>query len=107
MKNKILIPISIFLIVIISFYGLSVGVYEVSPYEFLDSSKDDLLGQKTIENNQFVNQVDVSSFVKIDKSILVKHKFFISSILFTKFFDPTISLEPANANFSQFQASLI
>ena len=74
MKNKILIPISIFLIVIISFYGLSVGVYEVSPYEFLDSSKDDLLGQKTIENNQFVNQVDVSSFVKIDNQSNIDEK---------------------------------
>ena len=74
MRNKILIPISIFLIVIISFYGLSVGVYEVSPYEFLDSSKDDLLGQKTIENNQFVNQVDVSSFVKIDNQSNIDEK---------------------------------
>ena len=74
MKNKILIPISIFLIAIISFYGLSVGVYEVSPYEFLDSSKDDLLGQKTIENNQFVNQVDVGSFIKIDDQSNIDEK---------------------------------
>jgi len=74
MKNKILISISIFLIAIISFYGLLVGVYEVSPYEFLDSSKDDLLGQKTIENNQFVNQADVGSLIKIDNKSDIDEK---------------------------------
>ena len=45
-----------------------------SPYEFLDSSKDDLLGQKTIENNQFVNQVDVGSFIKIDDQSNIDEK---------------------------------
>ena len=41
------------------FYGISVGLYEIFPYEFLDSSKDVLFGKKDIENNQFINQVNV------------------------------------------------
>ena len=52
-------------LVVVFFYGLSVGVYNISPYEFLDSSKDVLFGQKTIENNQFVNQANVDSLIKI------------------------------------------
>ena len=74
MRNKILIPISILLIGIIFFYGLSVGVYEVSPSELLDSSKDTLTGQKPIENNQFVNQADVSSLIKIDNKSDIDEK---------------------------------
>ena len=74
MRNKILIPISILLIGIIFFYGLSVGVYEVSPSELLDSSKDTLIGQKPIENNQFVNQADVGSLIKIDNKSDIDEK---------------------------------
>ena len=78
MRNKILISISILLIGIIFFYGLSVGIYEVSPSELLYSSKDTLTGQKPIENNQFVNQADVGSLIKIDnKSDIDKKKNFL------------------------------
>ena len=66
MRNKILIPISIFLIVIVFFYGFSVGMYKIFPYEFLDSSSDALSGQKAIESNQFLNQADIDSLIKID-----------------------------------------
>ena len=66
MRNKILIPISIFLIAIMFFYGFSVGMYKIFPYEFLDSSSDALSGQKAIESNQFLNQADVYSLIKID-----------------------------------------
>ena len=66
MRNKILIPISIFLIAIIFFYGFSVGMYKIFPYEFLDSSSDALSGQKAIETNQFLNQADIDSLIKID-----------------------------------------
>ena len=66
MRNKFLIPISIFLIAIIFFYGFSVGMYKIFPYEFLDSSSDALSGQKAIESNQFLNQADVYSLIKID-----------------------------------------
>ena len=45
------------------FYGISVGLYEIFPYEFLDSSKDVLFGKKDIENNQFINQVNVDSLI--------------------------------------------
>ena len=79
MRNKILIPISIFLIAIIFFYGFSVGMYKIFPYDFLDSSKDTLTGQKTIENNQFVNQADVGSLIKIDnKSDIDEKKIFLT-----------------------------
>ena len=66
MRNKILILISIFLIVVIFFYGFSVGMYKIFPYEFLDSSSDALSGQKAIETNQFLNQADIDSLIKID-----------------------------------------
>ena len=66
MRNKILIPISIFLIAVIFFYGFSVGMYKIFPYEFLDSSSDALSGQKAIETNQFLNQADIDSLIKID-----------------------------------------
>jgi len=66
MRNKILIPISIFLIAIVFFYGFSVGMYKIFPYEFLDSSSDALSGQKAIESNQFLNQADIDSLIKID-----------------------------------------
>ena len=62
-KSQYLLISAVF--VVVFFYGLSVGVYNISPYEFLDSSKDVLFGQKTIENNQFVNQANVDSLIKI------------------------------------------
>ena len=74
MRNRILIPTLILLITIVFFYGLSVGVYNIFPYEFLDSSKDVLFGQKTIENNQFVNQADIDSLIKIDDQSEIDEK---------------------------------
>ena len=62
-KSQYLLISAVF--VVVFFYGLSVGVYNIFPYEFLDSSKDVLFGQKTIENNQFVNQANVDSLIKI------------------------------------------
>ena len=61
-KSRYLLISAVFLVVF--FYGLSVGVYKIFPYELLDSSKDILFGQKTIEN-QFVNQADLDSLIKI------------------------------------------
>ena len=74
MRNKILIPISIFLIAIIFFYGFSVGMYKIFPYEFLDSSSDALSGQKAIESNQFLNQADIDSLIKIDNKSDIDQK---------------------------------
>ena len=74
MRNKILIPISIFLIAVIFFYGFSVGMYKIFPYEFLDSSSDALSGQKAIESNQFLNQADIDSLIKIDNKSDIDQK---------------------------------
>ena len=52
-KLQYLLILSVFFVVF--FYGFSVGMYKIFPYELLDSSNDALFGQKTIENNQFVN----------------------------------------------------
>ena len=79
-KSQYLLISAVF--VVVFFYGLSVGVYNIFPYEFLDSSKDVLSGQKTIENNQFVNQADIDSLIKIDnKSDIDQKRNFL-----TKFF---------------------
>ena len=74
MRNKILIPVSIFLIAIIFFYGFSVGMYKIFPYEFLDSASDALSGQKAIESNQFLNQADIDSLIKIDNKSDIDQK---------------------------------
>ena len=74
MRNKILIPVSIFLIAVIFFYGFSVGMYKIFPYEFLDSSSDALSGQKAIESNQFLNQADIDSLIKIDNKSDIDQK---------------------------------
>ena len=66
MKKRFLVPALIFLIAIVFFYGLSVGVYKIFPYELLDSSADVLSEQKTVENNQFIKQANVGSLIKID-----------------------------------------
>ena len=54
-KSQYLLISAVF--VVVFFYGLSVGVYNIFPYELLDSSNDALFGQKTIENNQFVKSL--------------------------------------------------
>ena len=71
-KLQYLLILSVFFVVF--FCGLSVGVYKIFPYELLDSSKDVLFGQKTIENNQFVNQANVDSLIKIDSKSDIDQK---------------------------------
>ena len=71
-KSQYLLISAVF--VVVFFYGLSVGVYNIFPYEFLDSSKDVLSGQKTIENNQFVDQADIDSLIKIDNKSDIDQK---------------------------------
>ena len=79
MKKHILIPSLIFLVIIVFFYGLSVGMYKVFPYEFLDSSEDTLYGKITIGNNQYVNQPDIDSLIKIDnKSDIDQKRYFLT-----------------------------
>ena len=79
MRKHILIPSLIFLVIIVFFYGLSVGMYKVFPYEFLDSSEDTLSGKITIGNNQYVNQPDIDSLIKIDnKSDIDQKRYFLT-----------------------------
>ena len=79
MRKHILIPSLIFLVIIVFFYGLSVGMYKVFPYEFLDSSENTLSGKITIENNQYVNQPDIDSLIKIDnKSDIDQKRYFLT-----------------------------
>ena len=81
MKSSVIL---IFCIIVISsfVYGVSVAHYEIFPYEFLDLSKDVLFQQKTIENNQFINQPNVDSLIKIDSKSDIDQK----RSLLTEFF---------------------
>ena len=71
-KSRYLLILSVFFIVF--FYGFSVGVYKIFPYEFLNSTNDILSEQKTLEKNQFVNQADIDSLIKIDNKSDIDQK---------------------------------
>ena len=101
-------------IIIVAFsYGVAVGVYEYFPYEVLDSSKDVLVGQKAIQNNQFVNQVDVDSLIKINSKSDINQK----RNLLTEFFwnvgsfhhvtynthQPKVEYDISDSNYNDFQ----
>ena len=101
-------------IIIIAFsYGVAVGVYEYFPYEILDASKDVLVEQKTIQNNQFVNQADVGSLIKINNEVDIDQK----RSLLTEFFwnvgsfhrvtyntqPPEVEYDISDSNYSDFQ----
>ena len=101
-------------IIIIAFsYGVAVGVYEYFPYEILNSSKDVLVEQKTIQNNQFVNQADVGSLIKINSESDIDQK----RNLLTDFFwnagsfhsvtyntqPPEVEYDISDSNYSDFQ----
>jgi len=101
-------------IIIIAFsYGVAVGVYEYFPYEILNSSKDVLVEQKTIQNNQFVNQSDVDSLIKINSESDIDQK----RNLLTDFFwnvgsfhsvtyntqPPQVEYNISDSNYSDFQ----
>ena len=64
--NKYLLAFLVISFVSVFFLGTYVGVYKIFPYEFLDSAKEVLLEQKTIESNQFINQANVDYLIKID-----------------------------------------
>ena len=105
----IIIPI----IIIAFFYGVAVGLYEYFPYEVLDSSKDILVQQKTIQNNQFINQADVGSLIKINSELDIDQK----RNLLTEFFwnvgsfhrvtyntqPPEVEYDISDSNYSDFQ----
>ena len=105
----IIIPI----IIIAFFYGVGVGLYEYFPYQFLDSSKDVLVQQKITQNDQFVNQADVGSLIKINSKSDIEQK----RNLLTEFFwnvgsfhrvthntqTPEIEYDISDSNYSDFQ----
>jgi len=64
--NKYLLAFLVISFVSVFFLGTYVGIYKIFPYGVLDSIKDDLLEQKTIESNQFINQANVDYLIKID-----------------------------------------
>jgi hypothetical protein len=72
--KKSLLSLLIISFAIIFFLGVYVGLYKIFPYEVLDSSKDILFEQKTIENNKFVNQANVYSLIKIDSKLDIDQK---------------------------------
>ena len=72
--KKPLLSLLIISFAIIFFFGVYVGLYKIFPYEVLDSSKDVLFEQKTIENNKFVNQANVYSLIKIDSESDIDQK---------------------------------
>jgi hypothetical protein len=72
--KKPLLSLLIISFAIIFFLGVYVGLYKIFPYEVLDSSKDILFEQKTIENNKFVNQANVYSLIKIDSKLDIDQK---------------------------------
>ena len=87
--NKYLLTFLVISFVSIFFFGTYVGLYKIFPYEFLDSSKDVLFGQKTIETNQFIKQANIDSLIKIyNKSDIDQKRNFL-----TEFFWDVESLQ--------------
>jgi len=77
--NKYLLTFTVICFVSIFFFGTYVGLYKIFPYEVLDSSKDILFEQKTIEKNQFVEQSNIDSLIRIyDKSDIDKKRNFLT-----------------------------
>ena len=77
--NKYLLTFLVISFVSVFFFGTYVGLYKIFPYEFLDSSKDILFEQKTIEKNQFAEQSSIDSLIRIyDKSDIDKKRNFLT-----------------------------
>ena len=77
--NKYLLAFLVISFVSVFFFGTYVGLYKIFPYEFLDSSKDVLFEQKTIEKNQFVKQSSIDSLIRIyDKSDIEQKRNFLT-----------------------------
>ena len=111
--NKYLLVFLAISFVSVFFFGTYVGLYKIFPYEVLDSSKDVLFEQKTIQNNQFVNQVDVSSLIKINsesdinqkRDFLIEHFWDAGSFMRVK--DkaqlPKVETDISDSNYEDFQ----
>jgi len=111
--KKPLLSLLIISFTIIFFLGVYVGLYKIFPYEVLDSSKDVLFEQKTIQNNQFFNQADVNSLIKIDsKSDIDQKRDFLAEFFwdvgsFQRVKDksqlPEVETDISDSNYNDFQ----
>ena len=111
--KKPLLSLIIISFAIIFFFGVYVGLYKIFPYEVLDSSKDVLFEQKTTQNNQFVNQVNVDSLIKIDSESDIDQKreflteFFWDTTTFQRIKDkspsPEVETNISDSNYKDFQ----
>ena len=111
--NKYILTFLVVSFVIVFLFGTYVGLYKIFPYEFLDSSKDVLFEQKSIENNQFINQSDVDSLIKINSKSDIDQK---RSMLTEFFWDvgsfqrvthavqlPEVESDISDSNYKDFQ----
>ena len=111
--KKPLVSLLIISFTIIFFFGVYVGLYKIFPYEVLDSSKDVLFEQKTIQDNQFVNQVNVDSLIKIDSKSDIDQKreflteFFWDTTTFQRIKDkspsPEVETDISDPSYKDFQ----
>ena len=111
--NKYLLTFMVISFVSIFFFGTYVGLYKIFPYEVLDSSKDVLFEQKTTQDNQFVNQVNVDSLIKIDsKSDIDQKRDFLTEFFwdvgsFQRIKDkspsPEVETDISDSNYKDFQ----
>ena len=111
--NKYLLTFMVISFVSIFFFGTYVGLYKIFPYEVLDSSKDVLFEQKTTQNNQFVNQVNVDSLIKIDSKSDIDQKreflteFFWDTTTFQRIKDkspsPEVETNISDSNYKDLQ----
>ena len=111
--NKYLLTFMVISFVSIFFFGTYVGLYKIFPYEVLDSSKDVLFEQKTTQNYQFVNQVNVDSLIKIDSKSDIDQKreflteFFWDTTTFQRIKDkspsPEVETNISDSNYKDFQ----
>ena len=111
--NKYLLAFLVISFVSVFFFGTYVGLYKIFPYEVLDSSKDVLFEQKTTQNNQFVNQVNVDSLIKIDSKSDIDQKreflteFFWDTTTFQRIKDkspsPEVETNISDSNYKDLQ----
>ena len=111
--RKPILSLIIISFAIVFFLGVFVGLYKIFPYEVLDSSKDVLFEQKTIQNNQFVNQVNVNSLIKIDSKSDIDQKreflteFFWDAKTFQRIKDkaqlPEVETDISDSNYEDLQ----
>ena len=111
--RKPILSLIIISFAIVFFLGVFVGLYKIFPYEVLDSSKDVLFEQKTTQNNQFVNQVNVDSLIKIDSKSDIDQKreflteFFWDAKTFQRIKDkaqlPEVEIDISDSNYEDLQ----